>query len=177
MLIAGLWGFAEATLFFVVPDVWLTLIAVRRGLVPALVACGWALVGALAGGLAMYAWGAFDPAAARDVLESVPAIDRDMIDGVRSALRDDGAAAIFLGPLQGIPYKIYAVEAPAAGIGVLAFLAVSVPARLLRFVLLAAVANLLSRWLLGRTGLRLRTGVLLAAWAVFYTIFLSVMPG
>jgi membrane protein YqaA with SNARE-associated domain len=177
MLIAGIWGFAEATLFFVVPDVWLTLIAVRRGLAPALVACGWALAGALAGGLAMYAWGAFDPAAARDALETIPAIDREMIDGVRSALRDDGAAALFLGPLKGVPYKIYAVEAPAAGIGVLAFLAVSVPARLLRFVLLAAVANLLSRWLLGRTGLRLRTALLLAAWAVFYTIFLSVMPG
>ena len=63
------WGFAEATLFFVVPDVWLTLIAVRRGLRPALVACGWALAGALAGGLAMYAWGAFDTATAREALE------------------------------------------------------------------------------------------------------------
>ena len=75
MLIAGIWGFAEATLFFIVPDVWLTLIAVRRGLVPALAACGWALAGALAGGLAMYAWGVFDSAAARDVRQpSVPAL-------------------------------------------------------------------------------------------------------
>ncbi len=177
MLIAGIWGFAEATLFFIVPDVWLTLIAVRRGLMPAFVACGWALAGALAGGLAMYSWGAFDPATARDVLETIPAIDRDMIDGVRSALRDDGVAAVFFGPLQGVPYKIYAVEGSAAGVGLAAFLAVSVPARLLRFVLLAVVANVVSRWVLGRTGPRLRAGVLLAAWAVFYAIYFSVMPG
>jgi len=31
MYVAGLWGFAEATLFFLVPDIWLTAIAVRRG--------------------------------------------------------------------------------------------------------------------------------------------------
>ena len=177
MLIAGIWGFAEATLFFIVPDVWLTLIAVRRGLRPALLACGWALAGALAGGLAMYAWGAFDPATARGVLETLPAIDRDMIDGVRSALRDDGAAAVFFGPLKGVPYKIYAVEASAAGVGLLAFLAVSIPARLFRFVLLVVIANVISRWALGRTGPWIPTGVLLAAWAVFYTVYFSVMPG
>jgi membrane protein YqaA with SNARE-associated domain len=177
MLIAGIWGFAEATLFFVVPDVWLTLIAVRRGLVPSFMACGWALAGALAGGLAMYAWGAFDPATARGVLEMIPAIDRDMIDGVRSALRDDGVAAVVFGPLKGIPYKIYAVEGPAAGVGLLAFLAVSVPARLLRFALLAALANVVSRWALGRTGPWIPTALLLGGWAVFYAVYLSVMPG
>jgi hypothetical protein len=36
VLVAGLWGFAEATLFFLVPDIWLTALAVRRGLKPAL---------------------------------------------------------------------------------------------------------------------------------------------
>ncbi|MDH3228846.1 MAG: hypothetical protein OEN55_03530 [Alphaproteobacteria bacterium] len=177
MLIAGIWGFAEATLFFVVPDVWLTLIAVRRGLVPAFMACGWALAGALVGGLAMYSWGAFDPATAREALEMLPAIDRDMIDGVRSALRDDGAVAVFFGPLKGVPYKIYAVEGSAAGVGLAAFLAVSVPARLLRFVLLAVIANVLSRWVLGRTGPWIPTALLLGAWAVFYAVYLSVMPG
>jgi hypothetical protein len=100
-----------------------------------------------------------------------------MIDGVRSALRDDGVAAVFFGPLKGIPYKIYAVEGSADGVGLAAFLAVSVPARLLRFVLRAVIANVASRWVLGRTAPRLRAGLLLMAWAVFYTIFLSVMPG
>jgi hypothetical protein len=50
--IAALWGLAEATLFFIVPDVWLTLITVwspRK----ALIACLFALLGALAGGALM----------------------------------------------------------------------------------------------------------------------------
>ena len=48
-ILAALWGFAESTLFFIVPDVlltWLALSLPRR----ALRACYWALGGALAGG-------------------------------------------------------------------------------------------------------------------------------
>ena len=45
---AAVWGFAEATLFFIVPDVllsWIALHAPRK----ALVACLWAVVGAPSG--------------------------------------------------------------------------------------------------------------------------------
>jgi hypothetical protein len=44
--IAALWAFAEATLFFIVPDVWLSL-AGRENLRRGLMACLNALVGAL----------------------------------------------------------------------------------------------------------------------------------
>src|SRR5690606_1189122 len=48
-----LWGFAEATVFFVVPDVWISRLALSSW-PAALRACGFALVGALAGGALLY---------------------------------------------------------------------------------------------------------------------------
>ncbi|GEM_PF-3959884 len=47
--VALAWGFAEATLFFIVPDVWLTLVA-RERLRTGLIASLYSLAGALAGG-------------------------------------------------------------------------------------------------------------------------------
>lgn len=174
MLVAALWGFAEATLFFLVPDIWLTLLAVRHGLRPALLACLAALAGALLGGLAMYGWGAADPATARAALDYVPAVDPAMIGGVRETLSRDGIAAVFMGPLMGVPYKIYAVEAGASGIGLAAFLAVSIPARLMRFLLLAlgawAISSILSRY----TGLRGRVALLAGGWTAFYAVYFSI---
>jgi len=175
VLIAGLWGFAEATLFFLVPDIWLTALAVRRGLKPALLACLAALAGALLGGLAMYCWGAADPEAAREMLGWVPAINTAMIARVQAELHAIGVPAIFLGPLLGVPYKIYAVEAAAAGIGIATFLAVSIPARLIRFLVVTMVAWAFSAALAGRTTARFRLALLAGAWAVFYAAYFAVM--
>src|SRR5437868_1692315 len=58
------WGYAEATLFFLVPDVLLSWVALRDPRAAG-VACFWALAGALLGGATMYAWGAADPGTAR----------------------------------------------------------------------------------------------------------------
>lgn len=173
-LLAALWGFAEATLFFVVPDVYLSRVALeapRR----ALRACLWALAGALAGGALMHAWGAADPAAARDALDAVPAVSAAAVAGVGEALAADGWIALFVGPLTGTPYKIYAVEAGRLGLGLLPLLAVSVPARLVRFVLVTLLATGLVR----APGLRRlplpRQRLLHAvAWTLFYAAFLAV---
>lgn len=173
-MIAGLWGFAEATLFFFVPDIWLTALAVRRGPRPALLACLAALAGALLGGIAMYSWGAADPATARAVLNLVPAIDPAMIGEVQAALQQDGVAAIFIGPLAGVPYKIYAVEAGAANLGLISFILVSVPARLTRFLLLTIGAWAISTALSRHAGLRVRMALLAGGWTAFYAIYFAV---
>ena len=174
-MIAGLWGFAEATLFFLVPDIWLTAIAARRVLISALLACLAALAGALLGGLAMYGWGASNPETARAVLDWVPGINVTMITEVQTALNEDGAMAMFLGPLQGVPYKLYAVEAAGAGVGLAAFLAISVPARLVRFLMLTVAVLAISRALSGHVGPRFRTGLLAGAWIVFYAAFFTIV--
>src|SRR5438876_8872457 len=105
LVLAFAWGLAEATLFFIVPDVLLTLIACRA-LRPALKASIVALAGALAGGALMYALGTREPNSARIFLDYVPAISPALITSVAAQINESGLLAVMLGPLKGIPYKI-----------------------------------------------------------------------
>ena len=58
-IIASLWGFAEATLFFFVPDIWISILALKNGR-QGLIACFYSFVGAVVGGLIMYYLGRAD---------------------------------------------------------------------------------------------------------------------
>lgn len=159
---AFVWGLAEATLFFIVPDVLLSAVALRdRAL--ALRLCLWTLGGALVGGLAMYLWGRHDVAQAGETLAMLPAISASMLARVGEDLERLGALATLLGPLSGTPYKIYAALSPEAGIALGVFIAISIPARLIRFVLIVAVTAWVSR-------------TLLALWALFYIVYFTAMP-
>ena len=170
--IALLWGFAEATLFFLVPDIWLGLLALfspRAGLR----AVGWAVAGALAGGALMYAAGASLPSErSAHLLDAIPAISPEMVTRVETEMRQRGPASMFLGPLQGTPYKIYARTAGEQRQPLLATLLWTIPARAIRFLLVALAASLagaLARrialnpaWLLG---------LYLLAWTLFYIAY------
>ena len=175
LAVAALWGFAEATVFFLVPDVLLTWIALhdRRA---ALRSCLAALLGALLGGALMFAWGAREPAAARAFLDRVPAISPGMLARVEAEIADRGALALFTGPLRGTPYKIYAVAAGGRGEELWSFLAISVPARLLRFLLL----TLLAAWVAARPlrgwSLRRKRALHAALWGAFYSAYFALMP-
>lgn len=171
---AFLWGLAEATLFFIVPDVLLSLLALqdRRR---AWIACGTTVAGALLGGALMYAWAAHDPAQMRSLLVLIPAITLDLIDQVRAQLDNWGYTSLFAGAFSGVPYKLYASEAGAAALPLAGLLAVTIPARALRFLLVVAVVNWIARrWLGGWTQTR-RTALLLACWALFYGGYFSAM--
>jgi membrane protein YqaA with SNARE-associated domain len=130
--LALVWGFAESTLFFVVPDVPISLaaaLAPRRA---------WrhivaAVVGSVLGGLLMFNWAARDAAGARAAVERVPFVTAAMMAKARASYQAHGLGAVFLGPLGGIPYKIYAVEAPAF-VSRSAFLWSTAPARGYRFL-------------------------------------------
>jgi hypothetical protein len=127
------WGFAEATLFFIVPDVLLTLIALfsfRRS--ARVLAC--ILLGALAGGTLMFLFGAKAPAQAKTGVLKVPFVSATMFDKTQLSFQRDGIWALTKGPGNGIPYKVYAVQASKYS-GLLLFLPVSLLARLERFAL------------------------------------------
>src|ERR1051326_549150 len=156
------WGFAEATFFFLVPDVALMFIALR-GFAAGLRASVAALAGALLGGSLMYIWGHEAPAAAEAFLKHVPAIHAALLTTVRERLAVDGVAVMFVGPLRGIPYKIYAVEWGVLHRSFLLFLLVSIPARYIRFFLSAALASALRRFL--------RPWMLVILWAAFYILY------
>ena len=161
---AALWGFAEATFFFIVPDVLLMFLATR--LRRAFVASLWALAGALAGGAAMYVYGCHYAAVARMFLDGVPGIQTKLIEDVADRIAGQGSLAVMRGPLLGTPYKIYAVEWGAAGLPGELFLLISVPARYLRFFLSALFAAAVYR-MAGR-----HARVLLAfGWLIFYGFY------
>lgn len=172
---AFLWGLAEATLFFIVPDVLLSAVALRERAI-ALRLCLWTLGGALLGGLGMYLWGRHEAAQAGEVLAALPAIDAAMLARVGEDLQRLGALATFVGPLSGTPYKIYAALAPEAGIPLVIFLAVSIPARLIRFALVVVLTAWGSRTLLGGWPALARLRLLLVLWGLFYTVYFLVMP-
>ena len=172
---AVLWGLAEATLFFVVPDVLLSLVAVER-LRPALIASLLAACGALAGGAAMYTWGAQDEPAAVAALQRVPAVSPTMIERVDAELADSGLVTLFVGPFTGKPYKIYAVKAAAHGVSLPVFLLISFPARALRFLLISLVVNGLSMTVFGSWPLERRWMLVGVFWVLFYLVFWLLMP-
>ncbi len=170
------WGFAEATLFFVVPDVLITWIALRDRR-RALGACLSALAGALAGGALMAVLGHAHPQAVHAWLDRVPAIGPALIDQARDAMRQLGGVALIGGAFTGVPYKLYAAQALASGLSLPMLLAWTVPARLSRFVLLALLTHAVAGWLRPRTRAGTVTAIWAVAWIVNYALYWSLMSG
>src|SRR5689334_5275905 len=140
------WGFAEATLFFIVPDVLLTLIALysfRRS--ARLIAC--ILLGALAGGSVMFYFGEKDRPQAQALVLQVPFVSPAMSVKTQQGFQRDGIWTLLRSPGNGIPYKVYCVQASRYSRWPL-FLIVSAMARLERFApfwLLASAIGLAFR--------------------------------
>lgn len=179
-VIAGLalaWGFAEATLFFIVADMLVSYVTVYFGLRRGLEAAFFATIGAVIGGAAMYRWGVNDPAAVLSALDDIPAIGPDMIADVRRSLDGDWQSALINAAFAGIPYKIHAGLAPAAGIAMPIFLLVSVPTRLMRFLAVWLVTGVLSRMVATRFGKFQQLAVLTLIWVVFYALYWASTPG
>ena len=136
LIIACLWGLAEATLFFIVPDVYLGFVALfhwRKGLLATLAA----VAGAMIGGAIMYTLAAANGAAINQLLIRIPLISPEMVRTVAEQTQGSGLVAMVSAPLQGIPYKIYAAQAGQQHLPFIPFLLVTVPARLGRFLLVA----------------------------------------
>ncbi|HSG94846.1 MAG TPA: hypothetical protein VLA28_04965 [Afifellaceae bacterium] len=173
---AFLWGFAEATLFFIVTDVLLTLLVVWRGFRVALLAALAAALGAVPGGALMLTWSAYDPAGLFAVLERLPSINAAMIENAGMALAGDWFAAILAGAFSGVPYKVFAAQVWPAGIGTLAFLLATVPLRLARYLALVMMVGGIDAVLRCWLGRHIRITILCGTWVLFYAIFWSTFP-
>src|SRR5262249_53228345 len=110
-IVAFVWGFAEGTLFFIVPDVILTFIGLTRGARDAVIGSCFSALGASCGGALMYLWSAADPAAARATVVAVPAITGAMVNRAEYAMGENWFYATLLGPLTSTPFKVYAILA------------------------------------------------------------------
>ena len=170
LLASALWGYAEARRFYVVPDVlvgWIALHGVRRGVAASL----WATAGAMLGGLAVHA----DSRAQRARLVEIPGVSEAMVEDASAKLARDGWWALLRGPLDGIPYKVYAAEAGVRGLSSGELAAWTVPARLWRFLAVALGAGLTGVGFRG--SIRRREGAWLAAylglWALTYARYFA----
>jgi membrane protein YqaA with SNARE-associated domain len=139
----ALWAFGEALFLPLLPEFALVILA----LAAPRQAIRLALVGALAsviGGAVMYGL------ATQDVRLPAPLTTARMHAAAAHLVADEGAGAMAEQPMSGIPYKVFGAAAGRAHIGVVAFVAASVPARALRIVIVGLLAGsigaLLRRW-------------------------------
>ena len=145
IIIAFVWGFAESTAFFIVPDVYLGFVALfnwRRGL-SAMIA---ALIGAILGGSVMYVLAMNNPSGLNLFLTRVPLIDATLVNDVGDKMRADGLITLLNGPLRGTPYKIYTAQAGEQSLPFLYFLLMTIPARLERFLPVVLAFGGIGKW-------------------------------
>lgn len=83
----------------------------------------------------------------------------------------DWPLAMLRGSVTGIPYKVYAVGAGREGIDALVFAVVTVPVRLIRFVVATSLVARVNAWLRPRLSLRGRMMLMATFWLVFYGEF------
>lgn len=172
-LVAG-WSAAEAAIFFIVADVPISWIAVRRGSRAAMLAALVAAVASVVGTLAVYFWVSRDPTGAAGAMAALPGIDSGLVGEAADRYRH-GPHAVLAGSFEGIPFKLFALEAAKGPSW--AFLLLAPLLRLPRFVAVALLVGTLSRFLERWLTMRRRLALLLILWTAFYGWYFSVMPG
>ncbi|MFB4162156.1 hypothetical protein ACE1TF_19985 [Geomicrobium sp. JSM 1781026] len=167
----AIWGFAEATVFFIVPDVLITYAALTKTRTFIVWLCLYTLIGALVGGTLMYALGIGFVKEGNELLTHIPAIDAQLVADVQQSLIESGLIAMLLGPTQGIPYKIFALNAYHADVYFWLFIIISVPARVIRFLLAGLLVSFISQTLLKRQSKTVKVVLWLSFWVIFYTFY------
>ena len=132
--VIGLWAFAEALVWPLLPEFALAIVAVaapkRSGRLVATAA-----IGSVAGGAVMYGL------AARGITLPAVLTTPRMHAAVAQEFAADGAAAVAQQPASGIPFKVYGAAAGHAHVGLAQFVAASIPARAWRIAAAGALAG------------------------------------
>ncbi len=176
LAIAALWGFAEATLFFLVADIWLTRLVITDGWRYATKAAVYASLGALLGGICLVYWSMLDAPGVVQWVEAVPAISQAMMRDAAVALDRKGWTSLIPAAFTGVPYKIFAAQVYHSEASVALFLVATIPARMIRFALAIALVQGLARLLRDRCQTKTLLRFWAAFWAIFYLLFLTMMP-
>ncbi len=141
VIVAFLWGFSEATWFFVIPDVYLTFVALlvwRRS--------GWCLLavlsGTVCGACLVHGFPAWDWPS---LWSALPGFRDGMMTTAEQQVREWGAPAINLGPANGIPYRYYIWVSANQDVSLIALLWATPLARLPRMTALMIFAFVAER--------------------------------
>ena len=175
-LIPFLWGWAEATFFFIVPDVWLTVLAARENTKILWRAIGWTVLGSLIGGVSMYVVGRILPPLASSILSMVPGINVLLMLSTVSQVGEHGLVSMGLGMFTGVPYKIYAAAWGFLHGNFLQFCIATVFFRCLRFAVVGFLVKIIFVSLKKvRVSDRTKMAILVVCWAVFYVFYFQYM--
>jgi hypothetical protein len=172
------WGFAEATFFFVVPDVWVgyaSTTSTRSGLAAAAGAAAGGLIGAVAVS-ALIGFGLQSQVLAW--LQHVPAIRPSMLEVVGHRIDVSGPASLLPAAFEGIPYKVYSTLLLLRGTPLVTILVWTVPSRVLRLfpvaLVFAGLTAPIRKWILRRRVLS--AALYFGLWACFYGWYWTHLP-
>lgn len=175
--VAFLWGFLEATVFFLVPDVYLTGVVLKADSRKILVAFFYSLSGALLGGVILYAFAFSHPLNTLDWFDHIPGISTKLIQNVRVNISAEGLTSMFKGMFQGVPYKLFAAAWGEKGGDLSLFIFLTIVARGSRFIFSILVAAFLK--ILGTRFVKKwntwRWVVYSMFWSIFYTVYFYYM--
>jgi membrane protein YqaA with SNARE-associated domain len=176
LMLTFIWAFSEANVFFVIPDVIISLCALAYGWRAGVWAICGALVGAMLGGVVAYYWGQADIDGVRAFYDQLPAIAPSTIARAgREIAEGDYGVPMLIGAFTSVPFKLYAIEAGATGQSLVTFVALTPFVRFPRFVL-AALFALAVRRFAPQAIQKHRLIYLAAFWLVFYTIYWTAAP-
>ncbi len=171
---ATAWGFAEATLFFIVPDVLLTFLALKSGM-RAFQCALFAALGATIGGLVIWSLANAAPDRTFAVLLMVPGVSNATFETVKSLMDQGIYLGMLTGAFLGVPFKVFAAEAGSADLNPITFAVLSPAARLPRFLALSALAWALSCLVGSRLSVRSKLAVTVVIWAAFYFFYFKAV--
>jgi hypothetical protein len=169
--LAFAWGLSEATVFFIVPDVVISFIALAYGYRKGFLAAAASVAGAMLGGTLIYIWGQTDIAGARAFFDTLPAIAPSTIARASGEVAQPSLAlTMFTGSLTGVPFKLYASEAGAANIALSTLIVLTPLVRFPRFLIAATLAAAARNWAPPQFQSH-KFKILAGFWIVFYAIF------
>lgn len=174
--IGFLWGLAEGTFFFIVPDVFLTLVALWSARA-ALLAWAGSILGSLLAVFLLFRWMGIDPGGLVALITALPGISPTMVSVVKDDLALHGLPWTPWLVAGGIPLKVYAVAAAGLGVPLGTMLPWALYARVVRIapvLLLALATGRLAGEAPRRHPRRWFWGVALV-WAGFYAIYFQRM--
>ena len=169
---AALWGVAEGFLFFIVPDVLVSFLALRRGWREAMLTSLVAALGAIIGVFLMWQLSVAAPKTAVAMVEALPGITPEMITSFgMMLLHEPLLPSLLIASIVGVPIKIAAMMGHYLDLSLIEFLLVTPLARLPRFIAVGLgvffLSRLAARWL----GKEAMTLLLALFWIVFYGAF------
>ena len=172
LAIAFTWAMMEASLFFVVPDVWLGFVALYapRRMLATLAAT---VLGAVAGGAMLYLVTPLLGDTLSGWLVHLPGIGATDLVRARAELARQGIAAFLNGPLQGLPVKLYIHAGALDGLGLpgaLLGVALNRLERIGVFGLVMAFVGVIGRPVIVRWP-RAVLLVYVTAWVMFYAAY------